>query len=455
MTRVVILGSGAMGLAAAHRALKLGARVILLEAGPEPGGMMAHGDLAGLSIERFYHFVCKSDQPTFSLMEELGIGDKMRWRPTSMGYFIGGALFPWGDPISLLRFPHLSLVEKLRYGLLMFISTKLNAWPALEHISAKAWIERWCGPSVYAKLWKPLFDLKFHEYADNVSALWIWTRIRRLGRSRKSLMKEELGYIDGGSATLVDALTRAIRAEGGDVRLGEPALRVETENGRVTGVRTAVGFHPADAVISTVPTPFVASLVPDLPPSSRAAYAAIENIGVTCVLLKLRRSVTRHFWVNIVDPRMPIPGIIEFSNLRPTGTGETVVYVPYYKPNTNPLWARPDEAFVAEAMACLARINPAIRSSDLVASQVGRLKHAQPICPPGFGARLPPVQTPIAGLQIADTCFYYPEDRGIAESVRLGDEMARAAASADISKPVPASPASRSNRAANARIDLG
>jgi hypothetical protein len=34
--------------------------------------------------------------------------------------------------------------------------------------------------------------------------------------------------------------------------------------------------------------------------------------------------------------------------------------------------------------------------------------------------------TPIAGLQIADICFYYPEDRGIAESVRLGRDMARA-----------------------------
>jgi hypothetical protein len=37
------------------------------------------------------------------------------------------------------------------------------------------------------------------------------------------------------------------------------------------------------------------------------------------------------------------------------------------------------------------------------------------------------VQTPISGLQIADTCYYYPEDRGIAESVRLGQQMAVAA----------------------------
>jgi protoporphyrinogen oxidase len=57
---------------------------------------------------------------------------------------------------------------------------------------------------------------------------------------------------------------------------------------------------------------------------------------------------------------------------------------------------------------------------------VGRLRYAQPICPPGFQEMIPPLKTPIAGLQVADTCFYYPEDRGIAESVKIGKEMADA-----------------------------
>jgi NADPH-dependent 2,4-dienoyl-CoA reductase/sulfur reductase-like enzyme len=55
MSRVVVLGAVAMGLAAAHRALTLGHTVTLLEAAPEPGGM-AHFDLGGLSIERFCHY---------------------------------------------------------------------------------------------------------------------------------------------------------------------------------------------------------------------------------------------------------------------------------------------------------------------------------------------------------------------------------------------------------------
>jgi protoporphyrinogen oxidase len=430
MAHIVVLGAGAMGLAAAYQALALGHQVTLLEAAPEAGGMAAHFDLAGLSIERFYHFVCKADEPTFALMRELGIADKMRWRPTSMGYFMGGALHPWGDPVSLLRFPHLSLIEKLRYGLLMFVCTKRDSWPALEHISAKDWIERWCGRSVYRKLWAPLFNLKFHEYAGNISASWIWTRIRRVGRSRKSLMQEEMGYIEGGSQTLVDALMQRIAAGGGAIRLGQAATKVEVANGRVVAVLAGADHYLCDAVISTVPTPHVAALVPDLSASERAAFGNILNIGVTCVVLKLKRSVSPYFWVNIVDPAIPVPGIVEFSRLRAPEAGDTVVYTPYYMPTTNPLWNRPNETFVAEVMTTLRRINPELTDDDLIASHVGRLRHAQPVCPPGFLDRMPPVQTSIAGLQIADTSSYYPEDRGIAESVRLGREMAHRASKA-------------------------
>jgi protoporphyrinogen oxidase len=60
----------------------------------------------------------------------------------------------------------------------------------------------------------------------------------------------------------------------------------------------------------------------------------------------------------------------------------------------------------------------------MISTKVARLRYDQPICEPGFTAKILPVQTPIAGLQIADTCYYYPEDRGIAESIRLGAAMA-------------------------------
>lgn len=424
MARLIVIGAGAMGLAAGYHAAKAGHQVEVLEAGSEPGGMAAHFDFDGVSIERFYHFVCKTDEPTFKLLDEIGLGGTMRWRKTTMGYFSGGKLHPWGDPISLLRYPNVSLLARLRYGLLAFVSTRRERWDALETQSAKGWITRWSGREVYEKLWRPLFDLKFYEYADNVSAAWIWTRVKRIGRSRKSLFDEQLGYIEGGSQTLVDRLVQRIEAMGGSVRLSTPVKRVVTEGGRVTGVEAADGFHPADAVISTMPTPFVSATVPDLPADWKAKYDAINNIGVCCLLFKIRKPVTPHFWVNISEPDVAIPGLIEFSNLRPIPNGESIVFVPYYMPVTNPKFSWDDDRLLDEAFSYIRRVNPAIGPQDVLARKVARLRYAQPICEPGFAAKLPPVQTPIKGLQIADTCFYYPEDRGISESVRLAEEMA-------------------------------
>jgi len=422
MTRVAVVGAGAMGLAAAYHCAKAGHAVEVLEAGSEPGGMAAHFDFDGLSIERFYHFVCKSDRPTFELMQELGIADRMRWRTTSMGYFIGGRLYPWGDPISLLSFPQISLLSRLRYGLFAFVSTRRERWDAIEAETARSWITRWCGREVFERLWKPLFALKFYEYADDIAASWVWTRIKRVGRSRRSLFQEELGYIEGGTQTLVDALCDAIAKHGGAVRTTCGVRRIIAESHRVTGVQTDAGFVPADAVICTVPTPLVSKMVPDLPDDWKAKYDAIKNIGVCCLVFKLRRSVTPHFWVNVSEPDVAIPGFIEFSNLR--RVQDTVVYVPYYMPTTHPKFAWPDEALVDEAFRYLCRVNPALKPTDIISSRVARLRYAQPVCEPGFAAKIPPVQTPLAGLQIADTCFYYPEDRGIAESVRLGKLMA-------------------------------
>ncbi len=412
-----------MGLAAAFHALKAGHAVQVLEAAPEPGGMAAHFDLAGLSIERFYHFICKSDAETVALLGELGIANKLRWRTTSMGIFTGGRLYDWGNPIALLTFPEISLLSRLRYAWFAFVSVRKDRWDAIETESARSWITRWCGTEVYERLWNPLLELKFFRHAENISAAWIWTRIRRIGRSRKSLMQEELGYLEGGSQVLVDTLCSAIRKQGGELTTESPVLTVLAHEGRVTGVSTPNGTLAADAVICTVPTPLVAEMIPALPEDWKTRYRAIENMGICCLVFKLRKKLSRHFWINISEPEVAVPGLIEFSNLRPVG-GESVVYVPYYMPNDHAKFGWTDEALLSEAFSYLNRINPSLTRNDIIASHVARLRYAQPVCQPGFASKIPPVQTPIAGLQVADTCFYYPEDRGVSESARLGREMA-------------------------------
>src|SRR3546814_5870798 len=154
-----------------------------------------------------------------------------------MVYFVDGKIHRGGDPRAGLAFPKLWPLAKLRYGLQMFASTRRSDGQPLENRTARDWIERGAGREAYELLWRRLFDLKFFEYADTVSAAWIWTRIKRVGTSRRSLMQEQLGYIDGGSETLVRALTEAIERMGGSIRLATPAREIVVEGGRVTGIR--------------------------------------------------------------------------------------------------------------------------------------------------------------------------------------------------------------------------
>jgi protoporphyrinogen oxidase len=411
-----------MGLAAAWHASKAGHDVVVLEADRVPGGMAAHFNFGGLSIERFYHFICKGDRPTFELMAELGIADRLRWRATSMGYYIDGSLYPWGDPIALLKFPLLSAIDKFRYARHVFMASKRRDWSELDQTNVHDWIVAQAGENVWNLLWKRSFALKFYELTDSVAAPWLGVRIKRLAASRRSVFQEELGYIDGGTEVLVAALVKGIEANGGRVLCSQPVQKVEVQEGRVTGARTPVGWHPADYVLSTMAVPYVTKLIPDLPATHRAKLDAIRNIGVVCVVLKLRKSVTPHFWVNINDSRIEVPGIVEFSNLRPTG--DHIVYVPFYMPQTHPKFARGDAEFIAESRNVVKIVNPRIGDGDFIDAALGRLRYAQPVCEPGFASMLPPIETPIAGLQIADTCFYYPEDRGVSESVRLAKGMA-------------------------------
>jgi protoporphyrinogen oxidase len=365
----------------------------------------------------------REDHPTFELLKDLGIADKLHWRSTSMGFFYAGRLNPWGDPVSLLSLPRTSLLTKLRYGSFVFACTHRKSSPALDKKSAKEWIVRWCEESGYKQFWRSLLEYKFYEDADKISAAWIATRIRRVGLSRKNIMQEEMGYLDGGSETLVRALVEKIESGGGRFHFNSPVTRVSVAENRVQSVESDGASYPADFVISTMPVPLIPPLVPDLPESWKAKYRAVKNIGICCVVLKLKRSVSPHFWINIEDENIVIPGVIEFTNLREIGT--TIVYVPYYTPVTNPMFSWSDQELMRDAMQCLRKLNHALTPEDLLDCHVARLRHAQPVCVIGFASMLPPVQTPIRGLQIADTCFYYPEDRCISESVRLGRSMAR------------------------------
>jgi protoporphyrinogen oxidase len=423
--RIAVLGAGPMGLAVAYQLAMDGHHPVIFEADDRVGGMTAAFDFNGLSIERYYHFHCISDHAFLQMLEELGLSDQMHWVKTKMGYWYQNKLQAWGNPLALLQFQGLSLTAKVRYGLHAFLATKRDDWQPLDGVEASAWIKSWVGDEAYEVLWRRLFDYKFYDYVGNLSAAWIWSRIRRIGRSRYNLFHEKLGYLDGGSETLLKGMTSAITSKGGELRLKSAVSKVVIENGVVKGVESLGQFEPFDKVISTIPLPYVARIMPDLPEYLLSAFNSKKNIAVVCVIVKLKKALTNNFWLNTNDPDMDIPGLVEYSNLRPLD--QHVVYVPFYMPGEHEKFKQPDAVFIEKVRQYLMKINPEIEDSDFIDIHASRYRYAQPICEPRFLEKLPPVALPIGGLWVADTSYYYPEDRGISESIGFGRAMAKSA----------------------------
>ena len=425
--KVAVLGAGPMGLAVAYQLARDGHYPIVYEADDRVGGMTAAFDFSGLSIERYYHFHCISDYAFLKVLDELGLANKIHWVQTKMGYWYQNQLQPWGNPIALLRFKGLSFIAKFRYGLHAFLSTKRNDWKPLDKVDAVKWIKVWVGAEAYEVLWRRLFEYKFYDYTSNLSAAWIWSRIRRIGRSRYDLFREKLGYLEGGSETLIKALQVDIEKNGGEIKLQSPAIKVLMDSGKVTGVETSAGVELFDTVISTIPLPYIPIIMPDLPTTILDQFKLVKNIAVVCVIAKLRCKVTENFWLNTNDPEMDIPGLVEYSNLRPLD--QHIVYVPFYMPGDHPKFSETDEIFLKKVRIYLKKINPQLSDEDFLDLRASRYRFAQPIGIPGYLETIPSAKLPIKGLWVADTSYYYPEDRGISESIYFGRQLAKDAVS--------------------------
>ena len=423
--RIAVIGGGPMGLAVAYELTRLGHQPALIEADDRLGGMAACFEFAGMQLERYYHFHCLSDTSFFQMLRELGLEDQLQWRTTRMGLFFDGRLYPWGSVGAVLGFRRLPWFTRVRYLLHAARCLTIRDWSSLDGITATQWLGSWLGEKGYQALWHKLFAYKFFHYSDVISAAWIWSRIRRLAQSRRRL-KETLGFLSGGSQQLIDAMAASIRQSGGEIQLNTPVqvLRPLPSGGAV--LNTPAGEQTFDRVISTIPLPLLAPVLRagGVEQSLVERYSALPSVACSCVVLKTRQPVTDNFWTNVNDDRFAIPGVIEMSNLR--ALSSPVSYVPFYIPADHPDFQRPNQAFIDDAWACLKAINPQLSDADLLASHCSRYRFAQPVCGVHFQQSLPPLQ-PFPGVFTADTTAYYPEDRGISESIDFGRKLARQA----------------------------
>lgn len=409
---VGIIGGGILGTTLGYALTRRGARVEIFEAGPELGGLAGPLTLRdGTEIDRFYHAILSSDANLRDLSAEVGLGDRMRFKPTRMGFFDHGQIYPMNGTMDFLRFPLLTWPDRFRLGLTVLAAQAVRDWRNLDNVSVEEWLIARGGRNAYEHLWKPMLKAKFDGGFDQVPATWIWSRLVRMKSTRKgAAQQEEAGHLIGGYITLLAAMATRIERAGGHIHLRTPVRQILVEQGRARALDVAGERMAFDAIIATVQTPLLSRLLPDAAPAYRRQLEAQQYLGILCPVLVLRKPLTGYWTLNLTDDSLPFTGVIETTAyIDPSFVGGYhLVYLPKYTAPGSAWQEKGDDEIRSIWMESLRQMFPDFDADSIVEMPVGRHRYVEPLHPLGGLTDIPAVRAPVDGLFVATTAQIYP-----------------------------------------------
>ena len=421
--KVAIVGAGAGGLAAAYDLCAEGHEVIILEAADHVGGLAAGISTPrwDWSIERYYHHWFASDEHMLALIEELGWRDQVLFpRPVTVVYH-AGQFYALDSPIAVLRFPALSLTERLRLGLVIAYLKYLANWQPLEKVTAHEWLQRWVGERAYEILWEPLLVGKFGPYYKEVNMAWFWARIKA--------RTPRLGTFKGGFQAFFDEFAGRIREIGGSIELNTPVSKIEPQPDGRLKVHAGGEIITVDQCLVTSSPGVLAKMVPSLSGAYLERLLALKSMGAIVMILALDKRLSEQgfYWHNLPKAAgFPYLSLVEHTNFvsREHFDGDHLVYVGDYLEQGHEYFGLSDEELLDRFLPPLERFNPEFRPEWLKQYWVFRTAYAQPVPPVNHSEAIPDIKTPIDGLWFASMSQVYPWDRGTNFAVEIGRRAA-------------------------------
>jgi len=427
--KIGIVGGGVAGMAAAYRLIERGHNVSLYETSPYLGGLVRTFDVGGGRLEAFYHHLFSTDTTIIKLIEELGLGDKMAWIDSKVGFLHGGKLYNFITPGDLLAFKPVPFIDRIRMGLMALYLRRQNDGTRYENITAVEWIKKYMGQGAYDAVWGPLLRGKFGDAYDQLAMVWLWNKIHLRFASRKGVsQKEQLGYLMGSFGLYIDELERRLRAsDRTEIHTSTPVQEVIVEEGRARGLRLADGSRADfDAVIACMPAHVFDKLVPQLPADYSQKLTDTRWQWAICYVMALKQPLSNIYWMNITDETVPFIACIEHTNFIPKEQygGNHIVYLSNYLRPDHPYFEMDVDQIEREYLPHLTKINPAFTPDWITGRWVFKGPYAQPVVTIGYKDKIPEHRTPIPGLYLATMSQIYPEDRGQNYSIKMGEQVA-------------------------------
>lgn len=421
--RIAILGAGFAGLSAAWdlalRSLGEGGSITIFEKAPEAGGAAGgfKQDNWDWYLDYVYHHWFTNDTDMFQFCKEIGWEKIITKRPITASaygsivtsktgktsnYQLPVTNYRLDSPVDLLKFPKLSVIDRLRTGAAL---ATLKLGPALSSYhttTAHEWAQKKMGKASWEVLWKPLMVKKYGEYADMINAMFFWARIKKRTPS--------LVYPEGGFQALANYTVEKLKEKGVVFKFKYQITNVKLNSNNKFVINDSETF---DAVISTLPTPIFLQIEKGVLPSNyRKQLSQIQYIGAQTLIYESDEPLIKDiYWLNIADmnnPWMVAVAHTNFMNKQHFG-GKHITYIAKY----------------GNTQITNDKFTNKIQNSNVKKIKEFFIPYGQPLYTTNYSRIFPQTVSPVPGLYFASMEQTYPYDRGTNYAVKVGREAAK------------------------------
>ncbi len=397
--RIAIVGAGLTGLSCALELKDYNPTVFEC---CDVGGLLSSYD-RGYKIEKFYHHFFRWDEDLLKLIRRLGLTNKIVWKVTKTGFAIDGRIYPLNTPLEILRYPHLSLRDKIRLAIFTLKSRRRD-YTLYDDVGVVDGIKEELGDKLLNNFFLPLLKSKFGENCKDVSYAWLLARVAI--RSNRKLKGEELGYLRGGFHQLVERM-----AEGVEI------VKKPVENIGYLNEKFHIHGTEFDAVVWTAPLPNLDQKI-----SKALNLPNIRYQSSICALVGCEKSFSDLYWINVDDAMFG--AVIEHTNFMPfEDYGEHLIYLASYTTPDSEFFRMSEKELANLYLKDLERLG--MNRRDVKWIKVFKARYSAPIYEKGYLKKLIPYRTKIKGFYLAGMFSKpnYPE-RSMNGSVRAGKEVA-------------------------------
>lgn len=421
--KIGIVGAGFTGLAAAYELAKKGHDISIFEKDLHPGGLAVGYKEKGWnwSLEKHYHHWFTNDSSVLNLAKEIGYGVLIGRAHTN--WYVNEKIHEFDSISAALKFPDLPFIDRLRNLVTLGAMRFDPFWKPLENVNAGKFLPKIMGKKAYEVLWEPLLLNKFGAYAEDISLAWFWARIKKRTRS--------LAYPRGGFLQFAEFLTQKIREKNGTAFFNTEVVELRQLTNKIhiryRDTKEKVFNVEFDKAIVTLPSPLFLKITPQLPEWYIQKLTKLKGLGATNMILRLTKPFfpNNTYWLSIANKTSPVVAIVEHTNFmdKKNYNNEHLVYAGNYVTLSDSRYAMDNDELLKLYDPFLCRINSNYKK-NIIDFKVFRTPFAQPIIPTRYSKIIPPFETPLHNVYLANIQQVYPWDRGTNYAVELGEKVA-------------------------------